>query len=116
MKKKLALLLLLQTIPFTILASERHKFFIDTHDRSKGSFPKQKISAQDFINKFLDFDTAALNSYMGAHVAHVNIDEGKAYCFTRAKDIETVRKVHEQVNLPFDSIIEVKTVSSSDLR
>jgi hypothetical protein len=31
-------------------------------------------------------------------------------------DEETVRKAHEAVNLPFDSITEVKRVTGADLR
>ena len=51
-----------------------------------------------------------------AHRVHVNIEDGKAYCFTRARDVEAVRRTHERVDLPFDSITEIKTVTGSDLR
>ena len=121
--KYLALFFLfLATISFampTAFASESSKsmkFFIDTHDRDKGSFPSGKITAADFVKKFAEFDSASIDVGMQAHVAHVNIEEGKAYCFTRATDIETVYRAHAAADLPYDSIIEVRTVTSSDLR
>ena len=36
------------------------KYFIDTHDKSKGSFPEQELTEQDFFKNFdaLDCNTA----------------------------------------------------------
>ena len=53
---------------------------------------------------------------VGAHVAHVNLKEGKAFCFMSGPDEEAVRKAHEAVHLPFDSITEVRRVTGADLR
>jgi hypothetical protein len=40
---------------------------------------------------------------------HVGYDEGRAFCFTMAPDADAVRRAHERVGLPFDSITEVAT-------
>lgn len=91
------------------------KYFIDTHDRTKDSFPIEEITEQQFSDMFAKFDAAALEEKVVAHVSHVNVKDGKAYCFTQADDAEAVRRAHEKVGLPFDSIIDVKTVRGSDL-
>jgi hypothetical protein len=46
-----------------------------------------------------------------AHAAHVNLKEGKAFCFMCGPDEESIRKAHEAVHLRYDSITEVKRVS-----
>lgn len=43
---------------------------------------------------------------------HVGLDEGRAFCVNMA---DAVRKVHEKVGLPFDTIIEVKSISLENL-
>ena len=47
--------------------------------------------------------------------AHVNREDGKAYCFTKSPDKEAIRRAHEKLNCPFDSITEVRRVTDVDL-
>ena len=35
------------------------KYFIDTHDRTKGSFPKEELTEQQFFDNFDALDAAA---------------------------------------------------------
>jgi len=92
------------------------KYFIDTHDRSKGSWPQEKVSGNEFIDIYSNFETAL--EEVGGHDlgAHVNVAEGKAYCFTKGPDVEAIRRAHEKLNFPFDSITEVRRVTGVDLR
>jgi hypothetical protein len=46
----------------------------------------------------------------------VNVAEGKAYCFTKGPDAEAIRRAHEKLHFPFDSITEVRRVTGVDLR
>jgi hypothetical protein len=45
---------------------------------------------------------------------HVGYGQGRAFCFTLAPDAEAVRRAHERVGLPFDSITEVATATAGD--
>ncbi|HHJ19787.1 MAG TPA: DUF4242 domain-containing protein, partial [Gammaproteobacteria bacterium] len=47
--------------------------------------------------------------------AHVGIKEGRAYCLSMAPDAEAIRRAHERVGLPYDSITEVKTATPGDM-
>lgn len=92
------------------------KYFIDTHDKAKGSFPQGKLTEAEFFAQFDALEEAAPQFGVGAHAAHVNLKEGKAFCFMSGPDEEAVRKAHEAVHLTFDSITEVKRVTGADLR
>jgi len=92
------------------------KFFIDTHDKTKGSFPQARLSEAEFFAAFDALEEIAPRFGAGAHAAHVNLEEGKAFCLMCGPDEEAVRKAHAAVNLPFDSITEVKRVTGADLR
>ncbi len=92
------------------------KYFIDTHDRTKGSFPQGELTEAEFFAQFDALEEAAPRFGVGAHAAHVNLKEGKAFCFMSGADKEAVRRAHEAINLPFDSITEVKRVTGADLR
>jgi hypothetical protein len=43
-------------------------------------------------------------------------NEGKAFCFMSGPDEEAIRKAHEAIDLPYDSITEVRRVTGADLR
>ena len=92
------------------------RYFIDTHDKTKGSFPLAQLSEAEFFAAFDALEEAAPRFGVGAHAAHVNLKEGKAFCLMCGPDEEAVRQAHEAVNLPFDSITEVKRVTGADLR
>ena len=95
---------------------KRMKYFIDTHDKSKGSWPSESVSGDEFIEIYSGFEKAC-EEVGGADLgAHVNIAQGKAYCFTKGPDADAIRRAHEKLNFPFDSITEVRRVTGVDLR
>ena len=102
----------------TYLSDEENhvKYFIDTHDKTKGSFPQGQLTEAEFFAKFDALEEAVPKFGVGAHAAHVNLKEGKAFCFMSGPDAEAVRTAHEAVDLRFDSITEVKRVTGADLR
>ena len=92
------------------------KYFIDTHDRTKGSWPVEGVSEAEFVEIYSRFETAC-EEVGGADLgAHVNVADGKAYCFTKGPDAEAIRRAHEKLHFPFDSITEVRRVTGVDLR
>jgi len=92
------------------------KYFIDTHDKSKGSFPEQELSEEQFFAQFDALDEAAHQFDVVGHAAHVNLHEGKAFCFMSGPDEESIWKAHAAINLPYDSITEVRRVTGADMR
>ena len=92
------------------------KYFIDTHDKTKGSFPKEELTEQQFFDQFDALEKAGGRFHVLGHAAHVNLKDGKAFCFMSGPDAEAIRKTHAAINLPFDSITEVKRVSGADMR
>ena len=92
------------------------KYFIDTHDKSKGSFPVQELTEEQFFAQFDALDEAARQFDVVGHAAHVNLQDGKAFCFMSGPDEEAIRKAHAAINLPYDSITEVRRVTGADMR
>ena len=92
------------------------KYFMNTHDRAKGTFPAQILSEQQFVQQFEALEKAAEEFHVFGHAAHVNLIEGKAFCLMSGPDEESIRKAHEAINLPFDSITEIRRVTGADLR
>jgi hypothetical protein len=92
------------------------KYFIDTHDRTKGSWPKENVTAEEFVEIYAKFEDAVAAEGGFDLGAHVNVEEGKAFCLTKGADKEAIRRAHERMNFPFDSITEVQRVSGLDLR
>jgi hypothetical protein len=92
------------------------KYFIDTHDRIKGSWPRQEVTEAEFIEIYSRFETACEEEGGTDLGAHVNVAEGKAYCFTKGPDAEAIRRAHDKLGFPFDSITEVRRVTGVDLR
>jgi len=92
------------------------KYFIDTHDKTKGSFPVGELTEEQFLAQFDELEKAAPNFALFAHAAHVNLKEGKAFCFMCGPDEESIRNAHEAIHLPYDSITEVKRVTGADMR
>jgi hypothetical protein len=92
------------------------KYFIDTHDKTKGSFPGDNMTEDDFILIYQKFEKA-LEEVGGADLgAHVNVRERKAFCFTKGPDKDAIRRAHEKLNFPFDSITEVRRVTGPHQR
>lgn len=92
------------------------KYFIDTHDKAKGTFPTQELTEEEFFANFDALDVAAEQFRAFGHAAHVNLKDGKAFCFMSGPDEEAIRKAHAAIDFPFDSITEVKRVSGADMR
>ena len=92
------------------------KYFMDTHDRAKGSFPGQEMTEEEFFANFDALEEAALKLGAFGHAAHVNLPDGKAFCFMSGPDEETIRKAHEAIDFPYDSITEVRRVTGADMR
>ena len=92
------------------------KYFIDTHDKNKGSFPTQGLTEEQFFEQFAALEEAAQSLGVFGHAADVNLKEGKAFCFMSGPDEESVRKAHAAINLPYDSITEVRRVTGADMR
>jgi len=92
------------------------KYFIDTHDKRKGSFPNGVLSEAEFLKQFDALEEAGLQFQVAAHAAHVSLKEGKAFCFMSGPDQEAISRAHAAINLPYDSITEVKRVTGADLR
>ena len=92
------------------------KYFMDTHDKTKGSFPAQELTEEQFISQFAALEEAAKECGVFGHAAHVNLKDGKAFCFMSGPDEESIRKAHAMINLPYDTITEVKRVTGADMR
>jgi hypothetical protein len=92
------------------------KYFIDTHDKSKGSFPEQELTEEQFFAQFNALEEAAERFGVFGHAAHVSLKEGKAFCFMSGPDEEAIRKAHAAIDLPYDSITEVRRVTGADMR
>ncbi|MGO9486391.1 MAG: DUF4242 domain-containing protein [Rhodomicrobium sp.] len=93
---------------------QRMKFFIDTHDAAKGTFPAG-ISKEQFAGFYTKFEEACRAEGVISLRAHAGFADGRAYCFTMASDADAVRRAHERVGLNFDSITEVVTSTPGDL-
>lgn len=91
------------------------KYFIDTHDKTKGSFPTQELTEEQFYAQFASLEDAAEQFGVFGHAAHVNLKDGKAFCFMSGPDEESIRKTHAAIDLPYDSITEVKRVTGADM-
>ena len=92
------------------------KYFIDTHDKSKGSFPTRELTEEQFFEQFAALEEVAQKFGAFGHAAHVNLKDGKAFCFMSGPDEESIRKAHAAINLPYDSITEVRRVTGADMR
>ena len=90
------------------------KLFIDTHDRNNDTFP-DGITEEQFGEFYARFLEACEAEGVVNLRAHVGIKEGRAYCLSMAPDAEAIRRAHERVGLPYDSITEVKTATPGDM-
>jgi hypothetical protein len=52
------------------------KYFIDTHDKAKGSFPVGPLNEEQFLAQFDELEKVAPNFDAFAHAALVNLMEG----------------------------------------
>jgi hypothetical protein len=89
------------------------RFFIDTHDRTKASFPAG-LTDDQFEAFFVRFEAACRNEGVVLLRTHVGLEEGRAFCFTMAPSADAVRRAHEEMSLPYDGITEVVTATPGD--
>lgn len=92
---------------------QKMKFFVDTHDVKTGTFPAG-LTPEQFEGFFAQYDEACTEENVVVLRVHVAYEDGKAFCFTMAPDADSVRRAHERVSLPFDSISEVQTATPGD--
>lgn len=92
---------------------QKMKFYIDTHDVEKETFPKGITPAQ-FEGFFEQYEQVCTEEGVVILRVHVAYEAGRAFCFTMAPNEEAVKRAHERVGLPFDSICEVKTATPGD--
>lgn len=90
------------------------RMFIDTHDKDNGTFPGG-ISRVDFASFYEKYAEACRAEGVVSLRIHVGLDEGRAFCVNLAPDADAVRRVHDRVGLPYDTITEVTEASTYDL-
>jgi hypothetical protein len=89
------------------------RYFIDTHDQSSSTFPAG-LTPQDFEGFFVKYEQACYAEGVIPVRVHVGYKEGRAFCLTLAPSAEAVKRAHERVGLPFDSITEVLMATPGD--
>lgn len=89
------------------------RYFLDTHDRALGSFP-EKLSTEEFAIFFEQYRLACAEEGVVPLKIHLGNEQGRAFCLNLAPDADAVRRAHERVGLPFDSITEVSTATPDD--
>lgn len=90
------------------------RFFIDTHDRTRQTFP-EGLTPDDFAGFYARYETTCAEEGVVPLRTHVGFEAGRAFCFNMAPDADAVRRVHERLGLPFDSITEVTTATPGDM-
>ncbi len=89
------------------------KYFLDTHDRAHKTFPAQ-ISPQEFEGFFAQYEKACQAEGVIPVRLHVGYNDGRAFCLTMATDVEAVKRAHDRVGLPYDTITEVAMATPGD--
>ncbi len=89
------------------------KFYLDTHDVEKETFPAG-LTPEQFEGFFAEYQKACEAEDVVVLRVHVAYEAGKAFCFNMAPDAECIRRAHDRAGLPFDSISEVKTATPGD--
>ncbi|KAB2923831.1 MAG: DUF4242 domain-containing protein [Dechloromonas sp.] len=89
------------------------RYFLDTHDRSRGTFPAQ-LTPEEFEVFFAQYEAACQAEGVIPLRTHVGYAEGRAFCLNLAPDVEAVCRAHARVGLPYDEITEVTTATPGD--
>jgi hypothetical protein len=95
------------------IAMKPLKFFIDTHDRNNKTFPA-KISPVEFEGFYAKYEKAMYEEGVIPVRVHVGYNEGRAFCLCLAPDADSVKRAHDRVGLPYDSITEVAMATPGD--
>lgn len=89
------------------------RFFIDTHDRTRNTFPAN-ITVNEFEGFYAQYEKACQAEGVVPIRLHVGYEDGRAFCLNMAPDADAIRRAHERVGLPFDSITEVTMATPGD--
>ena len=89
------------------------RLFIDTHDKSRETFPAQ-LTPEQFAAFFAQYERACYEEGVVPIRIHLSYEEGRAFCLNMATDADAVRRAHLKAGLPFDSIVEVTTATPGD--
>ena len=91
------------------------KFFVDTHDARKGTFPAG-IGRDDFAGFYAKYEEACRAEGVVSLRIHVGFQEGRAFCFNMAPDARFACAGSMSASgLPYDEITEVVTSTPGDL-
>ena len=90
------------------------KFFIDTHDAQQQTFPTG-LTPEQFKGFFAQYEEACAAEGVVIVRVHVGFADERAFCLTMAPDADAVRRAHDRVLLPFDSITEVQMATLGDM-
>lgn len=89
------------------------KLFMDTHDRANKTFPA-KITPIEFEGFYAKYEKACYEEGVIPLRLHVGYNDGRAFCLTMAPDAASVKRAHDRVGLPYDTITEVATATPGD--
>jgi hypothetical protein len=90
------------------------KYFIDTHDKSNGTFPPD-ITPSELKSFYEQYEAACQQEGVVSVKIHAGLEDGKAFCLNIAPSAEAIKRVHDRVGLPYDSITQIKTISPVDI-
>ena len=93
---------------------KKMRFFMDTHDAATDTFP-HGLTPEQFEAFFADYVRVCEEEGVVVLKVHVAQEDDRAFCFTMAPDESAVRRAHDRVSLPVESISEVKTVTPGDI-
>ena len=83
--------------------------------RPRGASPEE-LTEQQFFDNFDALDKAADQFGVFGHAAHVNLKEGKAFCFMSGPDEDSSARPMRRSIFHMNSITEVRRVSGADMR
>lgn len=89
------------------------KYFLDTHDRAHKTFPAQ-ITPKEFEGFYAKYEKACQEEGVIPVRLHVGYNDGRAFCLTMAPDADAVKRAHDRVGLPYDTITEVLMATPGD--
>jgi len=92
---------------------EPMRFFLDTHDVANKTFP-EGLSPGAFESFFAEYERACYAEGVVPLRIHVGYENGRAFCLNMAVDADAVKRAHDRVGLPYDSITEVETATPGD--
>ena len=69
-----------------------------------------EMTEGDVTEGFNSYKEAASKMGLKALHAHFSLERGFAYCLTEAGSADEVKKAHENVAIPLEDVVEVKTI------